>query len=108
VSQVQVAERGVLTTVIPCISANGDLIPPFIIVKGQRLSPDFIESVPKTYGIASTKSAYIDRYTFVKFLSHFKKNRQKLNINGTAYLVLGGHSSHLSYEAIDFCLKGDI
>jgi len=108
VSKVKIGERGVLTTVIPCISASGDLIPPFVILKGKRMASEFLETVPKDFGISATSSGYVDKDTFIKFLKHFQRHRKSMRVTGTAYMFLDGHVSHSSIEAIEYCLKKNI
>ena len=106
VATIQVGERGVLTTVISCISASGNLHPPFFVLKGERIAADFKNIVPESFGYASTKSGYIDKSSFVNFLIHFNKHRE--NKNMVAYIFLDGHSTHHCHETLTYCSANQI
>lgn len=45
-----------ITTVVPCISAVGKLLPPFILLKGERIPAEYNDIVPCDYGFTATKS----------------------------------------------------
>ena len=101
----QVSERGVLTTFLPCCNAQGDFIPPVLIFKGHGLpqTTDF----PADTRIFGSKSGYIDQEIFLKFLEHFETYRCKVP-GKKCILFMDGHSSHLTVEAINFCVDHDI
>ena len=88
----------------PRINAAGDLLPPFVVFKGIRMN-----SVLKTNlddaGVEAnmTKSGFIDKQVFLKFLKFVNLNR--LVQQETCYIVLEAHSSHQSYETFSYCLK---
>lgn len=103
VQSIQISERGTLSTIIPAISAAGDCLPPFVIMKGKSPSDDLINEA-KDHGmhIASTKTGYIETEVFIEFLNHFEKHRTKIP-GQNCILFLDGHSTHVSIEAIEFC-----
>lgn len=106
VQKITVGERGTLTTVLPCSNAAGDFIPPFLIFKGQP--PEVVEGkYPEGTSIHGSAKGYIDHEIFVMFLRHFEQHRLHIE-NKKAILFLDGHGSHLSVEAIDFCLEKGI
>jgi hypothetical protein len=99
-----VEERGTLTTLIPCINAAGDTLPPFLIFKGKAPSDaDF----PENTMLTATKSGYVDRDIFVDFLHHFQRFRAKID-GQKCILIMDGHTSVTSIEAIDFAMKNGI
>jgi hypothetical protein len=104
VQQVTVGERGTLTTLLPCVNATGEFLPPFLIFKGATPG---IENYPEKTKIFRTKSGYIDHDTFFEFLKHFEEHRIKINGKKVA-LVLDGHTAHLSIAAIEFAISNDI
>ena len=107
VNSIAVNERGTLTTVIPCISASGELLRPFVIFKGKRKDAAMQDALKNAEMTAEmTDSGYVDRQTFLKFLTFFQKNRPMPE--KTCYLVLDGHGSHCSYEALSFCIENKI
>ena len=108
-SKTQAGERGILTTVIPCISASGNLLPPFLIFKGERMSEKLRKDAPESFGLSCIKFGYIDSATFVKFLHHFCKHREViLGVPQISYIFLDVHASHCSYDALKFCTENAI
>jgi hypothetical protein len=104
VQQVQVGERGTLTTLVACVSATGSYIPPFLIFKGSVPSEGML---PQNSYTNSSKSGYIDSDLFIDFLVHFDKYREKIN-NQPCLLVLDGHASHMSLPAVSFAKSHNI
>ena len=76
VQRLCVGERGTLTTLLMCMNADGDSLPPFIIFKGSCPSDDR-SGIP---GISSnsSKSGYIDKNVFLLFWGHFQQHRKKI------------------------------
>ena len=88
-----------MTTLVPSINAAEDILPPFLIFKGQQVPDSSV--YPKNTKICSTKSGYMCSESFLLFLKHFQLHRKK-NEN-QCLLFLDGHSSHCSIEALEFC-----
>ena len=93
-------------TVVACINAIGQCLPPFIIFDAKNLNMDWAkEEVPgTTYGLSD--SGWIDMLLFKKwffhhFLNHAGPNRPLL-------LLLDGHSSHYNLEAVEIARKNDV
>ena len=105
VQKMQTAERGTLTTLLPCVNGTGSFIPPFLVFKGTPL-PD-VGAFPSDTVLSSTKSGYIDAETFLVFLKHFEKHRFHLDDKPVA-LFIDGHGSHLSIEALEYCKTNKI
>lgn len=105
VQKVSVGERGTLTTLLPCINAAGDVLPPFIIFKGSDLPST--SDYPANTKLCASKSGYVDRDLFLLFLKHFQQFRFK-QPGLKAVLIFDGHRSHVSIEAIDFAMDNDI
>jgi hypothetical protein len=105
VHKLQMGERGTLTTLMPCVNAVGDILPPFLIFKGSFCPQQ--TNFPDNSTICCSKSGYIDKDIFLVFLEHFQKHRVKIH-NQKALLIMDGHSSHLSVDAIEFALVNDI
>jgi len=98
-------ERGTLTTVLPCANAIGQFIPPLLIFKGQLL-PNKLE-FPNGTIIHGSKSGYIDCDIFLSFLRHFDKFRVKVP-SKKCLLIVDGHSTHISVDAIEFAMNHGI
>ena len=97
VYQVTSAERGVLTTVLPCYNAAGYYVPPMIVYKGKRVTDGLKKDMPDGTRIAMSDTGYMNMDLFQTWLEHFKKNLQEPN--SPALLILDGHGSHV--KAID-------
>ena len=103
-SKVQTGERGSLTTLLPCVNAVGDVLPPFLIFKAT-IPPE--HGFPEGTKLFRTKSAFIDAEIFLKFLQHFCSFAKSVE-NKPRVLFLDGHASHFSIEAIEFCLNNNV
>lgn len=107
VSCVETGERGVLTTVLPCISAAGDLMQPFIIFKGKRKDENLRNELEK-YNVNAemSESGYIDKTIFLKFLKFFQANRP--NPYERCCLILDGHASHTGIDVLSYAAENKI
>ena len=104
VQTIRSGERGVLTTVIPSANACGDYMPPFVIIKGANVPAALREIYAKeNMAVTATKSGYVDHEAFLLFLEHFNTHRVKIPKKKTV-LILDGHASHMTVEAIEFCI----
>jgi len=93
VYQVTSAERGVLTTVLPCYNAAGYYVPPMIIYKGKRVTDGLKKNMPDGTEVVMSDTGYMNMDLFQKWLEHFKKNLQ--DPNSPALLILDGHGAHV-------------
>ena len=67
-NRIQVAERGVLTTVVLCISAVGELLSPFVIFIGKRKDADLVTcSKENNIEMEVTESGYMDSTISVSY-----------------------------------------
>lgn len=93
-------ERGKNTTLLACVSATGTFIPPFMVFPRVRMNPALLSGAfPGTVGFPYP-SGWMDADLFLKFLKHFidcTKSRRE----SPSLLILDGHSSHKSIEAIN-------
>jgi hypothetical protein len=93
-------------TGIECVSADGWVIPPWFLVKGRyHIESWFIESnLPDNYTIVPTPNGWTDEIVSFAWLQIFdeftsfrvKKGEYRL-------LLMDNHSSHLTYDFIEFC-----
>ena len=78
VQRLCVGERGTLTTLLMCVNADGDSLPPFVIFKGSCPSDD--RSGIPGISLNSSKSGYIDKDLFLMFLNHFQQHLSLIHI----------------------------
>lgn len=103
------------TTVIACISASGDALPPLIVFKGQAVQPRWIsdQEYPGTM-YAATKAGWMEESTFFMwltemFIQHVEAKRTKLGLEEqSAILFFDGHSSHISYRIVKLGIDHNI
>ncbi|KAJ8866362.1 hypothetical protein PR048_032205, partial [Dryococelus australis] len=88
----RVQKRGVLKTIVPCSSASGHYIPPFVVFKGIRLLDKRNTGFSHGTFLTVTTSGYMDKEIFLMWMKHFQKHRP--NNEEPALLVLDGHGSH--------------
>ena len=90
-------------TIVGCVSAGGQCLPPMIIWDRKTLSPDLtIGEIPGTvYGLSS--KGWIDQELFhLWFTQHFIKYAPT---SRPLLLLMDGHSSHYCPETIRYALK---
>ncbi|KAG8225510.1 hypothetical protein J437_LFUL005936 [Ladona fulva] len=64
-------ERGVNTTLVCCVSASGQYVPPMIIFKRQRMANELRDGAPPGSIVHVSETGYINSELFVKWLEHF-------------------------------------
>ncbi|XP_030758031.1 uncharacterized protein LOC115883762 [Sitophilus oryzae] len=100
-------ERGKNTTLLASVSATGTFIPPFMVFPRVRMNPSLLGAAfPGTVGF-SAPSGWMDAGLFVKFLQHFI-DCTKTTKESPSLLILDGHSSHKSIEAINLARNSGI
>ena len=107
VGRITSLERGKNVTLMACVSALGTFIPPFMVFPRARMNPQLLTgSLPGTKGFANP-SGWMDASLFVKFLEHLisctHPSKEK-----PILLILDGHCSHKSLEAIELARKSGI
>ena len=87
------AERGSNTTVVCCLSAAGQFIPPYFLFKGTRLPRNLKEGAPPDSIVNCNQSGWMTQETFIYWMKYFiscvKPSKDK-----KVLLILDGHTSH--------------
>lgn len=99
-------EKGTVTVVF-CINAAGNYIPPMLIFPRTRMRPLLERNGPMGAIYGCSKSGWINEDLFIKWLQHFK-NYVKPTNEDPVLLILDNHSSHISFAAFQFCKKNYI
>nr|CAI5830953.1 unnamed protein product [Callosobruchus analis] len=95
------------TTVMVCCSADGVLLPPYIIYKSLHLYDTWKEKAPCGSRFNRTVSGWIDLSTFRDwFISLFLPHAKRLS--GRKVLIGDNLSAHLDDEVIKLCREHDI
>lgn len=93
------AERGVHTTVAICMSSGGTYIPPTIIFPRKKYNPVLYDAAPVGTLRLYNESGYMTGELFYKWMQHFI-NFVRPTPERKALLILDGHISHKSLEAL--------
>jgi len=94
--QLQAAEKGDTTTIVPVFNAVGTVATVMVIFKGARLKPDLYSGMPSGMILRCSKDGWINKELFLdlgrKFVQFLTSNNQT---PGKHILLLDGHGSHL-------------
>ncbi len=89
-------------TVEMCFNAAGEMMPPFFVFPGQRMSTNInISDFPEAYRTV-TSNGWMDQDTFINFLERFDIYVVKMKIKKPVILFIDGHTAHLSLEGAKF------
>ena len=93
-------------TILACANAVGTMIPPMEIFKGERLNYEWTRGeVPDTKYVMSPQE-WTDHELFFEWLS--KQFTKSIPPSQPVLLLLDGHSSHFTLEAIKFAAENEI
>lgn len=104
VRKVSSGERGKNITALCCMSAAGAFIPPLFVFPRKRMVNVLMNGAPAG---AIGGSGYIDSITFMTWLKHFAAIADCTK-DDPHILLLDGHESHKTLEAIDFAREHGI
>ena len=100
VGRVSSAERGKLVTVVGCVSADGNCVPPMLIFGGRkRMDPGLMKDAPLGSIGAVSENGWVNTSLFMQWFTHFvdyvgpSKERRVL-------LIMDNHSAHISGNLI--------
>lgn len=101
VGKITSGEKGVTTTAVCAFSASGNYIPPMLIFKRKRMMELLLRgSPPGTLG-ACSDNGWITNELFLKWLKHFAAHA-KPSVDEKVILLLDGHASHKTLEAVEY------
>lgn len=100
-------ERGQTTTVVCCMSAAGDFVPPMFIFKRKRMNQALEKNGPVDAFYRCSKSGWITEALFLEWLQHFARyvNASK---EEPVLVVLDNHTTHSSLNSYKFCRENGI
>ena len=98
-----------LITIIECVSAIGDIVPPMLIYKGKQImaswTKDYDVSLDKHTLLAISESGWSNTGLFHQYLKHFVKFTNDLAGNCWRMLVFDGHKSHVDIDNVLWLLE---
>jgi hypothetical protein len=97
-------------TAIACINAEGQDIPPFLVVQGAyHLANWYTEGgLPHDWVVKPTSNGWTDNETGLEWIKHFEKHTALQTKGIYRLLVLDGHESHMSAEFGAYCKAHNI
>lgn len=110
VNVIKPCERGRCVTLVACMSAGGQYIPPtFIFPSSTRPKDveDAVLKVPQGSLALSSSTGYMKAPMFLQWLKHFRDSTSS-STAAPVLLLMDNHQSHISVEAINFCRENGI
>jgi hypothetical protein len=97
-------------TAIQAINAEGQAIPPFIVVAGQyHLANWYRESnLPGDWATTTTQNGWTDNETGLEWLKHFDRCTTDRSVGSYRLLILDSHESHHSADFEVYCEENNI
>lgn len=84
--------------------ADGTLLKPFVVFKGERLSPQMVSKLPHGIDFVITKSGWMEHDAFMEFVvQSFVPQMKQLKRKPPYLLFIDGHRSHISLEISSAC-----
>lgn len=102
--------RSTTTTVIACVNAAGNHLPPYFIYKGKRMNTDLNKGSSPGTRIVMSETGWSNSDVFKDYLqNHFLPNvRSSTNESQPILLIFDGHASHTSKQLIDWAVANNI
>jgi len=98
-------------TVLECVSADGQSIPPFIILKGKNISTAWIpkKALGKEMHFACSSQGWTNNNLALSWLKNCFEPATREKASGkTRLLLCDGHESHVTSEFVTYCIQHNI
>jgi len=95
------AERGEHVTVVVCVNAIGNLVPPALIMPRKNYKAEYFDGAPPGTLELCYPTGYMVGSLFLKWMQHFVSYVGATETN-KVLLIVDGHSSHKNLEALEF------
>lgn len=107
VGQITSSERGTLVTMVGCINAIGNNIPPLLIFPRKNYKDFMIKNAPPgTVGVASS-SGWITSELFVQWFQHFIRHAKPTS-EAPVLLIMDNHEAHISLQIIKLAKENHV
>lgn len=100
----QASEYAENVTVVGCVNALGNAIPPMILFKGIRKKPEFDDNLPTGSIVRMAPKGSMTTELFLEFVKHLGKYKTV----GKCLLIFDGAKSHLDFRIVEEAEKYDI
>ena len=97
-------------TAIECVSSDGFVLPPFLIVQGVNHLTSWYTGtdLPPSWVIKPSQNGWTDNETAMDWIRHFDQHTDIRRKGAYRMLVLDGHESHVSAQFEAFCKEKNI
>ena len=96
VNQIVSGEQGETSTILTFVNGVGDVCPPMVIHKGQRVQQYWTKVAPPGVTLAATLKGYITKHKFhlygIRFVKYLKAKRK---LDRPHILLIDSHKSHV-------------
>ena len=100
------AERGKTHTILSCVSASGQAVPPFMVYPRKRPVPEsFNEGAFANTVFQTSPNGWINQELYIEWFKFFIQN---LSPARPVLLLQDGHGSHISIALIELARANDI
>lgn len=100
-------ERGVNVTIIACVNAIGNSVPPLYIFPRVFYKDFMIKGAPPGSVGSAHPSGWSNKIIFLEYLRHFIKH-VNCSSNNKVLIILDNHESHVNIEAINLAKQNGI
>lgn len=101
-------EKACITVLINA-NAAGELAPPMVVFKYERVPPGIIRQFPGEWGLGKSESGWMKREKFYEYVTNvFQLWLRAQNIEIPILLFIDGHTFHLSVYLSDYCYDNQI
>ena len=107
VGQVTSAERGTLVTMVGCINALGNFIPPFLIFPRVHFRSHMLKGAPTGTKGDANPSGWINAEIFLKWFDHFVEYGHPSK-DHPLLLIMDNHKTHISIELMDKAKESNV
>jgi len=104
VGKITSGEKGETMTIVCAMSATGIFVPPMLIFKRKRMTELLLRGSPAGSIGACSVNGWIGSALYVRWLNHFI-HHVKASTANKVLLVIDGHCSHKSLEAVELARK---
>lgn len=103
------ADEKLNLTVLLTANAAGEIAPPMIVYKYNRIPQQLAEAMPADWCIGKSENGWMTQETFYEYITNiFEPYLTKQGIQRPVILFMDGHSSHLSLPLSTFCINHGI
>ena len=98
-------EKGKTHTILSCVSASGSTLPPFMIYPRKRITDNLKAGAVAGTTFHCSDTGRVDKEPFLEWLRFFVRSIPPAR---PVLLIVDGHASHVSIEAIEFARSSEV